>query len=242
VRVAALVLLVALSVRANECVTVAHRTARFFDGSVGVAEAVWRGDSFVVDRVLRGDLRPGDRVPHALAPCNALNDGETYLISINCRPDVDLDCRILWSNRFDRLRLLWVLDHLHRETHERILAKSVAWLTGRISLPMFHDWIDTAIIAPRDVGEDEFTRRLINDLSHFASTLSYLDDRETVRNEVDAFVRLARVFPRGTEEQFDAMFDACGDKQAPSRGEYGDALIKALTEADRVAFAHLKKW
>jgi len=116
---------------------------------------------------------PGDRVPHALAPCNALNDGETYLISINCRPDVDLDCRILWSNRFDRPWLLGVLDHLHRETHERILAKSVAWLTGRIS--------------------------------HFASTLSHLDYREIVRNEIDAFFRLARVFPRGIEEQFDAM-------------------------------------
>jgi len=187
-----------------------------------------------VKRVIRGRAKVDDAIPHRGDYCDALFAGKEYLV---VTPGAE-EGRVRVTSQTFAPRMLEYLERAHRETHERVLAKTIAWCEHAMSQQEFRDWITTVAVKHRSQNEDEYLLRLIGALDNTSSIVGYMPAGVNVDAEMRELVKLARVFPRGTPEKFDDRLEASGDREAPARAEYDMRLMRAL---DRVRDAAMAK-
>ncbi|HEX8251762.1 MAG TPA: hypothetical protein VF846_01345 [Thermoanaerobaculia bacterium] len=219
------------------CITVTPRGVWFFDKSVAVGYARWTvSGAFIVEKVVRGDLRTGQTIRHESWPCANPTAGELYLISRNCHAG---DCRIGWASGDDATNMQRYLDRAHVETHGAILEKAIAWASGELPFAEFRDWIDTvAVDAPSD-GDHAFAISLVADLSDLLSELAVLPEEARAELDLSELVKLAKAFPAGAAEEFDDQVDAAqeaahGEIELPYRRDYEDELLATIEKAEDV--------
>jgi hypothetical protein len=224
-RVLVLMLAVAavVPVGATTCVTFTPRGITFFFGSTGAGFASWNGAGmFMVERVVSGSLRVNELLPYEPGICDHLDKRDVYFISRVCGAD---GCRVHYAEESEGPQLMRYLRRAHAETHETILAKTIRWCEGRMSLAAFHDWIQTISVKPRSPEEDVFVLRLLDILENLAFNAAQMPQGATIEAELREVAKLARDFPPGTPEEFDV------NDMGPWRNEYEGPLIEALERA-----------
>lgn len=169
----------------------------FFDHSTGVAHARWNGeDAYIVESVVSGDLKIGQRLPHEFWPCDLLESGQRYLVSYNCRKD---GCKVSSVKEQFAPELLDFLAHEHRETRKNILARALAWSEGEVPAADFWRWITTTAVGE----DDERIAPLVIGLDFASLRTAQLPKGESVDAEVAALRQLLRESP-GEEEKIEA--------------------------------------
>ena len=212
-------------VLATVCVPVTPSGFWFFDDSTAVVYGRWNGDMmFVAERVIRGEAKVHETFVAETGPCAYPRTAELYLVSRNCR---DGKCRVTWAELQHAPRLLKYLEARHFETHETVLAKALRWYAEQISDEEFDAWLSTVAHRHRGEQDDQFLDELIVELRWLLEELRPITRRH-VRSELETFAKMARSFPRGTANEFDARVEASGNDDAPYRDDYEGDLLDAI--------------
>lgn len=231
-------MMLAAMVLATVCVPVTPPPAAFFDASRSVFFARATSEyEFTVERVVRGPARIGERFFVMPSPCARPVPGTLHLVSWQC--PAEEECAARWVREDEAAPMLAVLPHLHAETHQTMLAKALAWRNGRLSFEKFQRWITTATAKPWTRQDDLFTHDLLAALQDLVIVMEQLQDRSIVEEDLRAFAKLARAFPRGGADAFDDAVEASGATDVRFHDEYVADLLEPLERARKKAEAAL---
>jgi len=233
------VILAAL-VLASECILVPPVPTSFFQNSRAVAFARFNGRTLIVEEIVRGNYQRGQEVIEGFGSCEHPQPGDRFLLSRNCRRG---ECGTVHAKEAFAPPLVQWLGKAHFETHETLLAKLLQWDAGRISTKDFRVWLETVNVRPRSEAVDDFTLALTGELRGLAGDLLAVSDEAVVRSlRRDALrevMRLARDFPRGTDEEFDARLDNAGVEEGRFWFDHEQDLLAAIEAASDAIWEHI---
>lgn len=205
----------AASAAGTSCIEVTYHPTDFlaYANALFYARAQRNGHFFEVERVMRGDVKPGARFEYPTDnDCLLPEDEQRYLVVLAC---YDGPCFLRWTKDSEGPRMLAFLKRSHRETHETVIAATLAWLRGTRSLDSFQHWIDTTAVIPRSEADDGLVHRLLEELRRMLRTAQRLEscDRSAVRELREQTLRpvaqILSTYPRADRDGYEYdLFEA----------------------------------